>query len=263
MNRPKRVPSDSETEAHRNPDSASSPRTDRSRRKRLKGEDRVALIIKGASQLFAVEGFSISTRRLAGQLGVTQALLYRYFPSKAALIDGVFESLASQVKRRRPTEILTNRTATIEDRLTRFYTGYVADMTRTSMRLFVRSSLDRARLPSRYSHVLTEMILKPIVGELRHEANVYGFAERPLMRGERELAMMLHGAVMFMGIRKHVYGMPMSADLGDLVALHVQTFLPGAVLAIRRLHSEPRELTLTVQQLEPRQSRPSKIAGKA
>src|SRR6266704_4117545 len=49
---------------------------------RLAPEVREHQIVLKAMDHFATHGFSGSTRELARQLGVTQPLLYRYFPSK-------------------------------------------------------------------------------------------------------------------------------------------------------------------------------------
>src|SRR5476649_2128517 len=61
--------------------------------RRLAPAVREKLIVQKAIQHFATHGFSGSTRELARQLDVTQPLLYRYFPSKEALIDRVYEEV--------------------------------------------------------------------------------------------------------------------------------------------------------------------------
>lgn len=61
--------------------------------RRLAPEVRERQIVLKAVDHFATHGFSGSTRELARQLGVTQPLLYRYFPSKDALIDRVYEEV--------------------------------------------------------------------------------------------------------------------------------------------------------------------------
>ncbi|MDI7047032.1 TetR/AcrR family transcriptional regulator, partial [Escherichia coli] len=61
--------------------------------RRLAPEVRERQIVLKAVDHFATHGFSGSTRELARQLGVTQPLLYRYFPSKEALIDRVYEEV--------------------------------------------------------------------------------------------------------------------------------------------------------------------------
>jgi AcrR family transcriptional regulator len=55
---------------------------DSPKRKRLPSAERREEFIQQAIDFFAEEGFESSTRGLALKLGVTQPLLYRYFPSK-------------------------------------------------------------------------------------------------------------------------------------------------------------------------------------
>jgi AcrR family transcriptional regulator len=50
-------------------------------RTRLPRDTREQLIVKEAVRFFAEFGFGGRTRELARRLGVTQPLLYRYFPS--------------------------------------------------------------------------------------------------------------------------------------------------------------------------------------
>ncbi len=211
-------------------------------------------IIEEAARLFADEGFGASTRDLAARLGVTQALLYRYFPSKQALIDRMFEAFLARRRDTGADALLGgDRSRSLEERLTRFYQSYFGRVTPVSMRLIVRVGLDGGDLARRFSVPLTETVLRPVVAELQGEVGLPGFDAKPMMRGERELAMALHGAVMFLGVRKHVYRMPMPDDLSDLVALQVRAFLPGAREEIRRLHAEePPDSTLAVRQLDRR-----------
>ena len=62
-------------------------------RRRLAPEDREHQIVQAAIAFFARHGFDASTRDLAKELGVTQPLLYRYFPTKEALVDRVYEEV--------------------------------------------------------------------------------------------------------------------------------------------------------------------------
>src|SRR5450830_1619911 len=61
--------------------------------RRLAPEEREQQILSKAIRYFAAHGFSASTRDLAREIGVTQPLLYRYFPNKQALVDRVFEEV--------------------------------------------------------------------------------------------------------------------------------------------------------------------------
>lgn len=63
-------------------------------KRRLSADERRRVIIDAAVPLFASEGFrGVTTRRLARQAGVSEALLYQHFPSKEALYTEVQDSL--------------------------------------------------------------------------------------------------------------------------------------------------------------------------
>src|SRR5437016_3491322 len=66
---------------------------DTGRRTRLNPHERERQIVQGAVNFFAEVGFSGQTRELAKRLGITQGLLYRYFPSKEALLDRVYQEV--------------------------------------------------------------------------------------------------------------------------------------------------------------------------
>lgn len=203
-------------------------------RRRLSGDLREQRIVDEAARFFAEAGFGGTTRALARRLGVTQALLYRYFPSKERLIDRVYQTVFLDRWDPAWDALLADRVRPLRERLTRFYQAYAARSTRTSMRLFLRGNLDGVGLARRYSAPLTERILRPLAAALRDEAGLPSLDARPLTRGERELAMMLHASVVFMGIRRHVYGMPID-DPDALVALYVDAFLERATQVLGRL----------------------------
>ena len=60
--------------------------------RRLAGEERSQAIVKAALGLFAQQGFdATTTRRLARAAGVSEALLFKHFPSKRALYRAILE----------------------------------------------------------------------------------------------------------------------------------------------------------------------------
>jgi AcrR family transcriptional regulator len=69
--------------------------------KRLSGEERRAEIIGTARRLFAEKGFhATTTRELAAAAGVSEALLFKHFPSKEALYAAMMDNcLATEVGR--------------------------------------------------------------------------------------------------------------------------------------------------------------------
>lgn len=189
-----------------------------------------------AAELFARHGLEIGTRDLAEAMGVTQALIYRHFGSKDGLIDAALNSTLGNAGPASRRSVLFDRGLALEDRLGNFYTEFVANATETQVRLFMRAGLDGRHWPKKRGAALTGEIFVPIVAGLREAAELPTVESRPLMRGERELVMMLHASMVFLGIRRHVYGMPMPENLDDIVRLYVTTFVAGALSTLHRLH---------------------------
>src|ERR1700740_3174543 len=66
---------------------------ERVKQRRLSPDDRRKEFVAKATEFFSEEGFGGGTRALARRLGVTQPLLYRYFPSKDDLIKEVYRTV--------------------------------------------------------------------------------------------------------------------------------------------------------------------------
>ena len=220
-------------EAYRTP-SAPSPEP----RRRLRGDARRAAIIDAAVSAFAQHGFQVSTRELAARLGVTQALLYRYFPSKEAIIDAVIERFA---RRRWPSDhaqSLINGPGTLEERLVTFYVIYIDNVPADGLRLFLRASLDGEVIGTRFGPLLTEDVLRPVVAALRRESDLPSIEIQAMINGERELAMSLHGSVVWLLYRRHIFSTPIPDSPADLIRLRVRAFLPGGLSEFKALHGE-------------------------
>jgi AcrR family transcriptional regulator len=207
-------------------------------------------MLDAAVPFLAEHGFGASTRELARHLGVTQALIYKHFGSKHAFIDGVLERTFHGAWHR-DTSALNDCERPLSERLVAFYSR-ADSRSKDRVRLFVRAGLDGWPVPARYGARLTRHVFRPVILALRREAGLASLAERPLMRGERELAMMLHGSIAFLGIREHVYRMPMPGDREGLIRFYVEIYLPGALAQIRRLHSGEADDRLTLAQLAPK-----------
>ncbi|MDB9881364.1 TetR/AcrR family transcriptional regulator, partial [Planktomarina temperata] len=95
--------------------------TETPKRKRLPSPERRQDFINKAIEFFAEEGFESSTLGLAKKLGVTQPLLYRYFPSKDDLISEVYGAV--YVNRWLPEwePLLRDRSRPLTERLNTFY----------------------------------------------------------------------------------------------------------------------------------------------
>jgi hypothetical protein len=88
-------------------------------------------------------------------------------------------------------------------------------------------------------------VLTPIVLELRREAGLPGFESRAVMAGEFEIVSNLHGALTFLRIRRDIYKAPMPIDMPAAIRLHIDVFLPGALLQMQALHQSQSSSTLT------------------
>lgn len=67
------------------------------KRKRLTGEERKKQILKNALNLVALKGFkSISIRDIAKSADVNEALIYKHFPSKEALLTATIKEIINK-----------------------------------------------------------------------------------------------------------------------------------------------------------------------
>ena len=129
-------------------------------RKRMKREDRDREIAKAAVAFFAEVGFDGDTRELARRLGVTQSLIFRYFPNKAALIERVYQEV--YVGRWNPywETIIADRSVPLQDRLVRLYKDYSrVSLTYDWVRIFMFSGLKGEDINTRYLKFLRSRIL--------------------------------------------------------------------------------------------------------
>lgn len=201
----------------------------KTRRKRISGDARQAAIVAAAAQLFAERGFNGSTREIATRLGVTQALLYRYFPAKQNLVKAVFASFREDWDKSRAA-VLADTARPLADRITDFYAAYIRRHSGFSgVRLFMHAALAGIDLPLRYSPDLDALVLHPVLASLRAEIGRRP-PSSPMPRRERDLVLGLHGAIIFVGIRRHIYGAKITnARQIELVGGIIRAWLPGAL----------------------------------
>jgi len=198
-------------------------------RKRLSGPEREQAIVEEAVRFFAEVGFDGDTRQLAQRLGVTQSLMYKYFPSKAALIDRVYEEV--YLGRWNPfwETIIRDRTIPLEDRLVQLYVEYAkAALTRDWVRIFMFSGLRGESINRRYLDVLRTRILEPVAEELRHELGLPAVAEVPFSVAEIELVWSINARIFYFGQRRWIFDVPIEAPLEEMIELTIRHFMAGA-----------------------------------
>jgi len=216
------------------PDAADTPPT----RRRLAPEDREHQILQAATAFFARKGFDASTRELAGELGITQPLLYRYFPTKEALVDRVYEDVF--VRRWNPEweEWLADRSVPLPDRLKHYLKDYARFVLRGEwVRIFIYAGLSRGGINQKYLARLRERHFLVIARELRHS---YGIRE-PLNAQDEdeevELVWAMHSSVFYIGVRKWVYELPTPKNLERLIDMRVDAFIAGVPTVLKAQRS--------------------------
>jgi AcrR family transcriptional regulator len=198
-------------------------------RTRLTGQARERQIVQEAVRFFAEVGFDGDTRQLARRLGVTQSLIYKYFPSKAALIDRVYEEV--YLGRWDPywEIVIRDRSIPLEERLTRLYVAYAqAALTWDWVRIFMFSGLRGETINQKYLNVLRTKILEPIALEFRHELDLPSIDMVPFQIAEIELIWSINARVFYFGQREWIFNVPVEAPVEDMIALTIRHFVAGA-----------------------------------
>ncbi len=217
--------------AHASRDLAEAPVT---ATRRMLPEERELQIVEKAIEHFATHGFSGSTRELAKQIGVTQPLLYRYFPSKEALIDRVY----NEIYRWDPQweSLIADRSIPLQERLCTLYKAYSqVILQREWIRTFIFAGLTREGINTRYLDKLRERVFGPVMRELRAAYGIPAPRTRAAQEAELELIWSLHAGIFYIGMRKWVYGLPVPKDLDAHVERMVDVFLNGTPAVLKKM----------------------------
>ena len=197
-------------------------------RRRLSPSDREKSIASAAVVFFAEHGFEGQTRELAATMGITQPLLYRYFPSKEALIERVYQEVF--VGRWDPfwEELIADRAIALEERLIRFYQSYASViLTREWVRLFMFSGLKGLDFNGRYLKMLRGRIFERIIDELRFAFHRPSIHEIPASDIEIEMIWAVHASIFYLGVRQFIYEMPLTSSINDILSAKITTLIVG------------------------------------
>jgi AcrR family transcriptional regulator len=198
----------------------------RRKQKRLSPDDRRREFVARATEFFSEQGFGGGTRDLARRLGVTQPLLYRYFPSKDDLIREVYRTVYLEPLDTGWEKLLTDRSRPIRDRLREFYHAYTnVIFSRTWLRIYLYSGLKGLDINRRYVAVVQDKILTPIIRECRHAAGLP--AQGKPTAAELEMAWVFHSGIFYYGVRKYIYESPVLEDKQQMIADALDVFLAG------------------------------------
>jgi AcrR family transcriptional regulator len=190
---------------------------------RLPRAERQARVLAKAADYFAEHGLKAQTRGIAEACGVSQRLLYSLFPSKAALIEEVYNREIAGLFKAMWFVNLRDRSIPIEARLNTFYRDYYETLlTRRWLRLFLYSSLDGLRMAPTYTNAVVTHALEIIVIEAAHEAHRSVPANVDCLT---EIGWMLHGAVSHLAIRRRIYANDNTTPAHEVIAMNVRAFL--------------------------------------
>jgi AcrR family transcriptional regulator len=201
-----------------------------SERVRMSPQDRRRQILEKAVDFFSEYGLTAQTRGLAAACGISQRLLYRYFPTKEALLDEVYRSAIVGPFKAVWFIELSDRRTPLEVRLTRFYGEYFDTVfTKRWLRLFMYSSLADIGMAPSYTSSMILQLLETIVAEAAFEQGVEVPESVDL---QHEIGWTLHGGLSHYAIRRHLYEFPEKVDQATITAIHVAQFLGGFRAAV-------------------------------
>src|ERR1700739_1837045 len=202
----------------------SSPK--RAKQKRLSPDERRREFVAKATEFFSDEGFGGGTRDLARRLGVTQPLLYRYFPSKDDLIKEVYRTVYLEPFDTGWEKLLADRSRPIRDRLQEFYNAYTnVIFNRKWLRIYLYSGLKGLDINRWYVGVVRDKILTRIIRECRHEAGM-PLQNKPTA-AELEIAWVFHSGIFYYGVRKYIYKSPGFETREQMISDALDAFLAG------------------------------------
>lgn len=188
-------------------------------RRRLPPEERQQQIVDEAVRFFAEFGLDGKTRELAKRLGVTQSLIFKYFETKQDLIEAVYARVYLERISSDWPALIGDRSRPIGERMSIFYRDYGSRIfDHDWMRIFMFSGLAGAELNKRYLNHLSRTLLEPILQEVRIAAPD---AAAPTL----EDLWSLHGGIVYLGIRQHIYQMPVPDDPQHEIDRAIQRFL--------------------------------------
>ena len=177
------------------------------KRKRVSATDRREQILGVARQLFAKQGFrGTTTRQIADQAQVNEAILFRHFRSKEALYWAVLDELSPQRNSRGNLQTLIServRSVGSPEADEKFFAAVAEGLLERSrrdpdfIRLFLFSALERHSLSQRffrtYTTVYWDLLAKYIRGRMR--AGEFK-ATNPLLAARSFIGMVGHYNIM-------------------------------------------------------------------
>ncbi len=206
------------------------------KQKRFPADQRRKMMMEDAAEYFAKHGFDRSTRHIADEIGVTQGLIYFHFDS---LEDFIQLTIEHQLGSLYQATNWNDATPSLEDSIVDYYCDFFEEMTETKFRLFLMASLagrkwstwDRDRASG-------SGLLEGFVSRLRNDLGLPELESLPITDKERELVLSLHGAVVYLQMRRYVFKTAEISDITKRIRCTVSAFIEGAPAKMRAIHRD-------------------------
>jgi len=217
-------------------------RNESSTRLHLPAAEREKQIVEAAALFFAEHGFAGQTRELAKTMGITHSAIFRYFPTKDALIERVYEHVFVARWDASWKDMICDRSLPLEARLTRFYIEYGNRIFDACwMRIFMFAGLKGHPMTHRYVSLIRNQLIKPCCNELRAELRLPPISTVAMTPREEEAFWGLHGAVFYLGIRTFIYEVRTAPNRSEVIRDQVRAFLAGAPPILRAALIEAKQ----------------------
>src|SRR3989441_10155380 len=195
------------------------PRTHRS-----SGPERQASIIAAAASLFAQKGFNgTTTREIAKTAGISEALLFRYFPTKRALyaailaaksqLSQLMASIEEAAEKRDDTRVFTLIASF------RIYRGSAPSL----LRLLLFSALEGYELSDMFFRNRHRVFYEFLAGYIARRTREGKFRKvDPLLAAQSFVGMIVYHRLLH-----DIFGVPAHCSPEEAVAGYVDVFLEG------------------------------------
>ncbi|WP_158215279.1 TetR/AcrR family transcriptional regulator [Candidimonas nitroreducens] len=192
------------------------------------------MILDGAIRYFAEAGFHGQTRELASRLGITNSLLFRYFPTKDDLVEQVYQQVYVGRWQADWEHLLLDDSQTLRNRLRGFYKSYLSVIYSYEwVRIFFFAGLRGVNIKSRYLKLLEVRVIEPICIAIRREYRLADPATVPLSSLERDAVWGLQGQVLYICVRRFVYDQDIR-DPEQIMDAAIDVFLAGIAQVARK-----------------------------
>lgn len=193
---------------------------------RASARDRQASLIVAAASLFAAKGFSgTTTKEIAKAAGVSEALVFKYFPTKRTLYAAI---LAEKVTVNELLEAVETAAKTRDDhRVFTMIAGYRIrpDVDSTFLRLLLFSALEGHELSEMFFGKHHKVFYDHLAAYIRTRIEDGAFRPiDPLLAARAFIGMVVHHRLLH-----EIFGVPMHLSHEDTVATYVDLFLAGLI----------------------------------